>query len=111
MYEHNSSLTKKSVDISFYIDVAFNLRYHGRYKREEIHTRALFGIVLVFLIGHSLRFIMDAQELIDINKGANSPYEIDESEYHCASKFSLLSKVSILIVTINFYDHDTQLNF
>ena len=86
--------------ISFHSILGFNL-HHGRYKREEIHTRMLFGIVVVFLCGHSIRIMMDIQELIDISQKEHNPYEEEDCNTHCASNFSLWSNVRILMIFLN----------
>ena len=59
----------------------------------------LFGVVMVFLFGHSFRIIMDIQELIDItSEEKNNPFAINDCNYNCASTFSLWSKVRIVEV-------------
>ena len=92
----------KHFNISFHFILGFNL-HHGRYKREEMHTRMLFGIVVTFFFGHALRIMMDIQELIDIKKQHNNPYEVEDCNYHCASTFSLWSKVRYLVMNLNLW--------
>jgi hypothetical protein len=61
-----------------------------------MHTRTLFAVVALFLFGHVFRIFMDLQELIDMGKGTDNPYMLNECNRGCASPFSLWSNVSIL---------------
>ena len=58
----------------------------------------LFGVVMVFIFGHSFRIIMDIQELIDITSVEDNPFAINDCNNNCASTFSLWSKVRTLEV-------------
>ena len=69
----------------------------SRFQNETMHTRTLFGVVALFMLGHVFRIFMDIQEVVDMSKGKDNPYHNNYCNNICASSFSVWSNVSISI--------------
>ena len=68
--------------------------HNANLQNEHLKTRMLFGVVALFIVGNGFLIFMDIQEILDMTKEKDNPYNITLCNMICASSFSLWSSVS-----------------